>query len=84
MFSLFSASHVWPGFGQPLGFRPGENMYAGEAYIGNHRTGNNAVSNTITKHLGYGIGDYDLIRTVRVWSPGYILDDDGNYPEGMF
>ncbi len=67
-----------------LGFGPVKNMYAGEAYIGNHRTGNNAVSNTITKHLGYGIGDYDLIRTVRVWSPGYILDDDGNYPEGMF
>ena len=59
-------------------------MYAGEAYIGNHRTGNNAVSNTITKHLSYGIGDYDLIRTVRVWGFGYILDDDGNYPEGMF
>ena len=67
-----------------MGFGPVKNMYAGEAYIGNHRTGNNAVSNTITKHLSYGIGDYDIIRTVRVWGPGYILDDDGNYPEGMF
>ena len=59
-------------------------MYAGKAYIGNHREGNNAVSNTITKHLSYGLGDFDLLSTNSFGIQGYVLDDDGNYPEGMF
>lgn len=67
-----------------MGFGPVKNMYADKAYIGNHRNGNDAVANTITKHLSYGVGDFDLIQTVRGWNSGYILDDDGNYPEGMF
>jgi len=67
-----------------LGFGPVKNMYADKAYIGNHRNGNDAVANTITKHLSYGLGDFDLVQTVKGWNSGYILDDDGNYPEGMF
>jgi len=59
-------------------------MYAGKAYIGNHRNGNDAVTNTITKHLSYGVGDFDLAQTVKGCNSGYILDEDGNYPEGMF
>ena len=58
-------------------------MYAGKAYIGNHREENNAVINTITKHLYYGIGDFDLPYPTS-FSNGYDLDDDGNYPEGVF
>ena len=67
-----------------LGFGPVKNMYADKAYIGNHRNGNEAVSNIITKHLNYGIGDFDLVHTAKGWNSSYILDDDGNYPEGMF
>ena len=67
-----------------LGFGPVKNMYADKAYIGNHRNGNDAVSNTLRKHLGYGIGDFDVILTVKGWNSDYVLDDDNNYPEGMF
>ena len=67
-----------------MGFGPVKNMYADKAYIGNHREGNNAVSNTITKHLSYGLGDFDLGASNSFRSQGYIQDDDGNYPEGMF
>ena len=59
-------------------------MYAGKAYIGNHREGNNAVANTLSKHLSYGIGDFDVIQTVKGWNSDYVLDDDNNYPERMF
>ena len=67
-----------------FGFQPGENMYAEKAYIGNHREGNDAVSNTITKHLNYGLGDFDFPIPNNFGIQGYVLDDDGNYPEGMF
>ena len=59
-------------------------MYAGKAYIGYHREGSNAVANTLSKHLSYGIGDFDVIQTVKGWNSDYVLDDDNNYPEGMF
>ena len=59
-------------------------MYAGKAYIGNHRNGNDAVANTLTKQLSYGVGDFDIIQTVKGWNSDYVLDEDNNYPEGMF
>lgn len=59
-------------------------MYAGKAYIGNHRNGNDAVANTLTKQLSYGVGDFDIIQTSKGWNSDYVLDEDNNYPEGMF
>ena len=59
-------------------------MYAGKAYIGNHRNGNDAVANTLTKQLSYGVGDFDIIQTAKGWNSDYVLDEDNNYPEGMF
>lgn len=67
-----------------LGFDPVENMYAGKAYKENHREGNNAVSNILTKHLSYGLEDFDLLSANSFRGQGYLMDDDGNYPEGMF
>ena len=54
-----------------LGFGPVKNMYAGIAYIGNRREGNCAASNAISKHLSYGLGDFDLGALNRFGSQGY-------------